>query len=402
MAGRTPMRLVPNDWTAQLNRGPKGNVKKDPSNISLILRNDEAWAGVIGFNEFKGEMEFIDHAPIEDGEPGEIEEVHMTRIGHWIERNYGFVPVDRALHMCVQEVAYSKRFHPVQQYLEHQTWDGTKRVDKWLATYMGAKDTTLNEAFGRCFLIGLVARVMKPGCKVDTALILEGPQGVKKSSALRKLVGDAWFAELNCDFKDKDSVQNLRGKWLIELAELSNVTRSQVEVVKSYMSTQIDRIRPSYARKSVDIPRHCGFAGTTNDTRYLNDATGNRRFWPVKVGEIDVDAIERDRHQLFAEAYDMFCAGMPWHLHTQELVNLAGTEQKVRVYEDPWAIVIRKKITLADEQCGVLVSDILTNWLNLETQHQHPGSLKRVSNILNKLGFARKVESDDARYYKIQ
>jgi len=185
-------------------------------------------------------------------------------------------------------------------------------------------------------MISAVARVFKPGCKADHALILEGPQGALKSTAAATLALEpAWFADEIADLGTKDSAQDLRGKWIIELGELSAMRRGEVERVKAFLSRREDHYRPSYGPRSQDFPRQCVFIGTTNADTYLADETGGRRFWPVKVGAIKIDALSRDREQLWAEAVVAYRQGERWWLE-REVEDAAREEQEERRIDDPW------------------------------------------------------------------
>jgi len=171
----------------------------------------------------------------------------------------------------------------VREYLLGLHWDGVPRIDRWLIDHLGAENNALNKAFGAKWLIGCVARVMRPGCKLDTALILEGRQGLMKSTALSTL-GSPWVTDHMPDLGSKDAMEHLQGVWIIELAELSSLSRVEAGRIKAFLSTPSDRFRPSYGRATANHPRQCGFAGSINPggSGYLPDETGNRRFWCVK------------------------------------------------------------------------------------------------------------------------
>ena len=220
----------------------------------------------------------------------------------------GFKRVGReVLHDVILLEARTHGFHPVRDYLDALQWDGERRLDRFLLDYCGAvidgatetekaKHESYLRAVTRCFFISGVARIMEPGCKVDSTLILEGVQGTLKSSLLRALaVRDDWFSDsLPHDLASKDARQHLAGVWIVELSEIAQFRRSEVESVKDYLSCQIDRYRPPYARSDVAVPRQNIFVGTTNADVYLHDTTGNRRFWPVKITMIRLGEAQSD------------------------------------------------------------------------------------------------------------
>lgn len=261
-------------------------------------------------------------------------------VAEWLQHQGIRVPASIA-GQAVETVARDREFHPVREYLDGLEWDGAARLDRWLVTYLGTADTVYVRAIGPRWLISAVARIYAPGCQADCALILEGPQGIRKSSALAALARP-WFTDRLSDLGSKDAAIETRGVWIIELAEFDTMSRAEVGTIKAFMSRRQDRFRPPYGKRLVDLPRQCVFAGSINpEGGYLKDATGGRRFWPVVCGAINLDALERDRDQLWAEARDRFRRHEPWWLETRELDALAAEQQAERYQGDAWDDPIR-------------------------------------------------------------
>jgi predicted P-loop ATPase len=302
---------------------------------------------------------------------------------------------------AVETVARDRAFHPVREYLEGLVWDETPRLDDWLVSYLGAKDSPYVSAISSRWLISAVARVFRPGCQADSALILEGPQGIRKSSALATLAG-SWFTDGLSELGSKDSAMETCGVWIIELAELDSLSRAEVSTVKAFISRRHDRFRPPYGKRLVDLPRQCVIAGTVNpEGGYLKDATGGRRFWPLVCGEIDIEGLKRDRDQLWAEAYGRFKRGDPWWLNDRCLVDHAAEEQADRYQGDAWEEPIRnwlaKPIDLGRSLPGlnpqpvldVSVGEVLENALKIESCRWTQGDQNRVVRCLTRLGFTK-------------
>ncbi len=228
----------------------------------------------------------------------------------------------------------------MRNYLESLVWDKVPRIDAWLIDYLGCTDSQFIRAASSRWLLSAVARIFRPGCQADHVLLLEGPQGIRKSSALRALVGDEWFADHIADLGCKDSRLDLLGKWVIEMSELASMRRAEIEKVKAFLTARTDHFRPPYGRRAVDVPRQNVFAASTNDEQPFVDSSGNRRFWPVRCGNIDAARIERDRDQLWAEAYHRYRQGEVWWLDTQELNLLAREEQEERYEPGVWDDII--------------------------------------------------------------
>lgn len=252
-------------------------------------------------------------------------------------------------------------------------------------THLGAEDKPLNRAFAALWMISAIARVMRPGCKADHMLILEGPQGARKSTALKVLAGEDWFTDELGELGSKDTALQMRGVWIIEIAELDSIGRAEVERIKSFLTRTIDRYRPPYGRYVVEVPRQCVFAGTVNPDTYLRDETGNRRFWPLRCGTIDVDAIRRDRDQLWAEAFHLFEQGVTWWL-PPELKAAAEEEQEARYEVDPWEEVIRDWVS---GRTKTYVKDIARDAVGIETSRRSRRDQNRITAILKRLGWVR-------------
>jgi predicted P-loop ATPase len=302
---------------------------------------------------------------------------------------------------AVMVVADENRFHPIRDYLDGLVWDCMPRLSGWIETYLGAtvpdgktedehaeataKRTYIREVSQR-WPISAVARIYKPGCKADCALIEEGPQGAGKSSALAALVPNPdWFADEISDLGSKDSAQDLRGKWIIELAELSAMKRGDIERTKAFMSRATDHYRPSYGRRSQDFPRQCVFAGTTNSDTYFGDETGNRRFWPVKVGIINLEALRRDRDQLWAEAVAAFKAGEKWWLD-REIEKVAAEEQAERRIVDPWE---QPLLEWAGRQVNPVSMPEALTALSVPVERHDQASANRVARIFKVAGWEK-------------
>jgi Virulence-associated protein E len=202
----------------------------------------------------------------------------------------------------ILDTALLNRFHPVRDYLNAQEWDGVSRIDTWLTTYGGVEDNEYSRAVGALFLTAAVRRARSPGCKFDEMVVLEQEvQGTDKSSALATLaVRDEWFSDdLPLNVEGKQVIEALRGRWIVEAGEMSGMKRTDIAHIKALLSRQVDRARLAYGRIVSEVPRQSVIVGTTNDLEYLRDATGNRRFWPVRCKRFDVEALRRDRDQLF-------------------------------------------------------------------------------------------------------
>lgn len=301
---------------------------------------------------------------------------------------------------AIRIVSRKHEHNPLLSYLGDLVWDNTERIDDWLSHYLGVEATYYSRAVGRAWLVSAVARAYQPGCKADCCLILEGPQGRGKSSALKALASPAWFTDYvseNLGAKDASILCN--GVWIVEFSELEGIMHhtSKMETVKAFLTRTDDRYRPPYGRHAISLPRQCIFAATTNRDTYMPDETGNRRFWPVKCSWIYPERLERDRDQLWAEAVHLYSEGFQWWL-TEDMEAEARHEQRARYDSDPWEEPIA---TFLEKKHDISADDILRDCLHKDVESWCRADQMRVARCLKALGWDKyRVPGKGHRRYK--
>lgn len=360
------------------------------SNIEIALTRSPQFTGKIAFDIRKWRAVQLADTPA--GPKGDWSDGHTARATIWLQRE-GFNAKFRTVDTALIAVSQANRIDPLADWLVGLEWDGTERIERWLATYCQAEDTEANRMMGSKWLIGAVARALRPGCRMDNMLVLEGPQGARKST-LVKVLGGEFSAENLPDFHSKDAMLIAGTAWLIEVSELAATKKSETESIRSFITRLEDTFRPPYGRYPVTQKRRCVLIGNMNPdgTGYLLDPTGNRRFWPVPVKAIDIEAVKRDREQLWAEAVHYFNRGDPWHISQDQQTQL-DPEQHARVVEDPWEPPVR---TWADAQLSPFTTvELAKGALDMKAENVSRAVSTRIGIILKKAGFLKKRQRED-------
>ena len=326
------------DWLKQLEYEKRSTVVKNTlRNLLLILNNDEKLKGIV-FNQLSDGMEIKGEVPWEH--PSRFwRDADDAQLISYVDLTYGTFSA-RNYDIAVTKVADDRSYHPIREFLASlPEWDKVPRVDTILVDFLGASDNAYVRAVTRKTLCGAIARVMNPGCKFDTMLVLNGPQGKGKSTLISKLCGE-WFNDslLLNDTKDKTAAEKLQGYWILEIGELAGLKKTEIETLRGFLSRQNDIYRASFGRRATPHPRQCVFIGTTNaENGYLRDTAGNRRFWPVKTpgdaARASWEMTEEEIRQIWAEALVRYKEGEPLHLDN-ELAGMALKEQQIAMEVD--------------------------------------------------------------------
>lgn len=302
-----------------------------------------------------------------------------------LQEKYGLYDIrPHVVQEGIKSFAFGHRRNPVQDWLRRLKWDMEPRLLDLIAIGMGGKPGAYAGAVGRCFMVGMVARVLNPGCKVDQMPIFEGAQGVGKSTALA-IIGGKYFSEIHESITSKDFYLSITGKMLCEISELSAFTRTEINRIKGVISNPCDRYRAPYGISAADHPRACVFAGTTNSDDWNTDETGARRFWPIRCGEINRGWLEDNREQMFAEAVWRHDAGEQWWNVPEEEANL---QRAARMEVDPWEHSMEP---YCEHNASVSIPYIMDQTLGLKPVERTMLAQRRIGKILTQLGFRKTV-----------
>jgi predicted P-loop ATPase len=381
------------NWRCRLIRNQKGIPMACLQNALVALEHAPEWQRVLHFDE--SALHVVAKAPPpwdSRTTPFVWRDDDDVRAAAWMQQQ-GIMVSKEVAGQAAQTIARVSPSHPIREYLKELLWDKMPRINDWLTLYTGVDPSEYARAVGSKWLIGAVARIFQPGCKNDTCLVLEGPQGLLKSTALRTLA-HPWFTDEIADLGTKDAALQVRGVWIIELAELEAMGRPEASRTKAFMSRSADRYRPPYGRHLIEVPRESVFAGTVNHDTYLKDETGGRRFWPVRCQNIRIDDLRRDRDQLWAEAVARFNAGDNWWIESAGLSATAVEEQQQRYDEDAWQPLIAD---WADGREYVTVEQILRNCFEKQPKDWSQGDKARIGRCLHGMGWSRKRGPKDEK-----
>lgn len=345
------------------------------------------------YNAFSGKIEIAkkDLWP-RASDTSEVQEFDGAGLRIYLARHHNVEFSTEKIREAMELVARKYQYHPIRDYLESLEWDGVERCHKLFTYYLGADQNAYTHTVGRCFLISLVARMYSPGCKVDTMPILEGPQGLRKSEFGKILAGMKYYADITMAGQHKDLVDLFQGKWILEFAELGGMDKVDINYLKAMMTRQVDRVRPAYARLTVDLPRQCVFVSTVNpedDGGYLVDPTGNRRFWPVECLYVLEPELRRDRDQLYAEAVHRYKAGEPWHITDPLIEQLAQEEQIKRTSIDVWEHRVVAWLEEHPEIVETSAATLVMECLGIPLKDIKPLQTRRIGNILLSNGWKK-------------
>lgn len=389
----SPGKQSADAWESKLVRDGRGNVVNNLANASVILGASPEWSGIFGYNEDTHDVELAHGGPCLDGAfPRAMRAGDEQAIAIWFQSSAWRLNVTPARALdALLVVARRRSYSPIRAHLKGLVWDRVKRLDGWLVRYCGAEDSPYTRAVGTCWLRSVAARGLRPGAKVDAMLVLEGAQGAGKSTVFA-LLGGPFFARISTLVGDR-AVQLMSGKLIAEQAELDALERAEVSATKAAITCEVDRVRLPYERRAADLPRTCVLAGTCNRSDYLRDETGGRRFWPVRVGAVDLGALGADRDQLLAEAVAEVQAGEVWHLVDPTLQAAQREAAEERRQVDVWEEMIAP--LLAAECPGVRLSRVgvtvvqVLEYLGLEKARWGYMEQRRVARALGALGWTR-------------
>jgi predicted P-loop ATPase len=383
------------DWKEDLQTTRSGAYMGSLLNARLVLQHDPALSGILRFNEFTSEVTVKGKVPWLDPEISSrtIQDVDGIEIRTYLQRQGVHAAKDDVWDAVTAE-AQRASYHPVRDYLLNLKWDGIKRLDLWLTTYLGAENTEYTRLAGAWWLQQAADRVLDPGCQADYTLVLEGLQGGQKTSVCRAIaVNNEWFCGSKLDISNKDAYGLLAGVWIYELGEGAILRRFDARDMKHFLTEMFDKWRLPYGRMFIRKPRQVSFIMTTNDTEYLIDTTGNRRYHPILCTEINLDGLKEDMGQLWAEAVERVKAKARRWPTEEEEVRLFRPEQEDRRKPAKWEHAARKAV----EGKNIVTTDYLLREIGLKDANLRDDHARDAASALLAIGWTlvrRRIEGN--------
>lgn len=384
------------DWQDYFQRGKNGQVISNLRNCSLVVENDPKFLNVHWFND----MTRSEVLRNERGVYYLIDDIYFMHVQQYMQnhhplRTIGIENVRNSILLNCHE----HKFHPVRDELNALKWDNEQRIDTWTIKYLGAADTPYNRKIGRFFIISMMARVYCPGCKCDHMMVLEGDQGIGKSTVCKILFGE-YFSDYLPDISTKDACDHVTKFWGIEIAEMHIFNRSETAALKSFISRTTEQYRPPYGHMEIARQRQCVFMGTTNQELYLKDETGGRRFWPVRCGHIDIDGLKDDRNQLLAEALHCYRKGWAWWPDRDFEANFIKPEQAARQEFDEWQHSIVRNLSAIQDCRRATIEELYRVCLGISDGRCSNSDQQRIAKILKRLG-AKQLHTRTGRFWNL-
>lgn len=405
-----PNEIGVHNWTSFLDmtKTREGlKMEKTARNCSLFLEYSPDMYDLLAFNTFTQSAAFTKN-PVWSMQRGEISEdgVAITDslilgLKKYFIDKYRLEFSRQIIEESCMMVSYGRQFHPVKNYLERIQWDGKDRTTNWLSDFCEIEGNQFTQAVGIRWLIGAIKRIYEPGCQMDNMLIFHGAQNAGKSSSAAIMAGP-WFSQAVGDISgnNNQAEENIKGKWIIEVAELDGFKKADHTRIKDFVSRRVDRYRVKFDKFSSDFPRQSVFFGSTNESHFLVDTTGNRRFWTVTCNKkLDRDRLQANRDQLWAQAYHLYKAGHSHYLETDKLEGLAADAETRYMVTDPWKVAISRYLN--DESPGlaplnkVQLEDIVRSAIGRPVANMTIRDIQRALAIVRQLGWVEHKEIQD-------
>ena len=364
---------IDTEWMAALTRDKRNQIESTPGNVKRILENDPNLIGRIAYNEFNFRYVLLDDMPWRGTSAGQVwTDADASCLRNYLSAVYG-VQGRQIIEDACAEVFMRRRFHPVRDYIKSLEWDGKPRCETLWIDYLGAEDNKYVRTVTKKHLVAAVSRVFKPGCKFDYVIVLSGPQGIGKSTMIARL-GRSWFSDSITTVSGKEAYEQLHGVWIAELGELYATKKAETEAVKSFLSKTEDMFRVAYGRYTSVFPRQCVFYGSTNDSTFLRDRTGNRRFWPIDVGQWKhpytlSDFTSEIVDQVWAEAYQLYLGGESIYIDSKDIEKMARSVQETHTELSEKRGIIQEYLeTLLPDNWGSLDLFERRGWLEEDSE----------------------------------